>query len=104
MAPLKSSIGPVIASNERKILAEWGRKLREAGALHSGRIKEDELQKQCQQFLTALREALASGNDPDGPGFDRVRDLLEEISRSRAGQGYSVPETANFVFSLKEPI
>ncbi|HKP66071.1 MAG TPA: STAS domain-containing protein, partial [Casimicrobiaceae bacterium] len=33
-----------------------------------------------------------------------ARDLLREISRSRATQGFSPSETASFVFSLKQPI
>jgi rsbT co-antagonist protein RsbR len=33
-----------------------------------------------------------------------VRDLIAELSQSRARQGFSPAETASFVFSLKEPL
>jgi rsbT co-antagonist protein RsbR len=33
-----------------------------------------------------------------------MRELLDDISRDRAVQGYSPSETANFVFALKEPL
>ena len=33
-----------------------------------------------------------------------LRDTLADISRSRAIQGFTPTDTANFVFSLKEPI
>ena len=33
-----------------------------------------------------------------------MRELLQELSRSRSFQGYSPSETASFVFSLKKPL
>ena len=33
-----------------------------------------------------------------------MRELLEDLSRDRAVQGFSPSETAIFVFSLKEPL
>ncbi len=36
--------------------------------------------------------------------WDEARELLREISRSRATQGFSPNETASFVFSLKQPL
>jgi rsbT co-antagonist protein RsbR len=38
------------------------------------------------------------------PVWKPVKDLLGEISRSRATQGFSPSETAMFVFSLKQPL
>jgi len=40
----------------------------------------------------------------DGNAWQEARQLLSEISASRVRQGYSSIETANFVFSLKEPL
>ena len=37
-------------------------------------------------------------------GWAEVRDLLGEISRDRARQGFTPSETAIFIFSLKEPL
>ena len=47
----------------------------------------------------------SAGTDSiDGSGWQDARQLLSEISASRVRQGYSSIETANFVFSLKEPL
>jgi rsbT co-antagonist protein RsbR len=42
--------------------------------------------------------------DVRSEAWRRVRDLLTEMSGSRASQGFSPTETALFVFSLKQPI
>jgi rsbT co-antagonist protein RsbR len=48
---------------------------------------------------------LASGDtDCSTAAYAATRDLLSEISRSRAQQGFSPTETATFVFSLKRPL
>jgi rsbT co-antagonist protein RsbR len=53
-----------------------------------------------------LTRALEKGADTDieGSAWDEVRALLTEISHARVRQGFSPIETANFVFSLKEPL
>src|SRR5262249_3502315 len=59
----------------------------------------------CREFLALLRHALATGGvDVQHPAFERVRERLGDISRSRALQGFSPSETATFVFSLKQPL
>ena len=42
--------------------------------------------------------------DPDQAEWSGVRELLGDISRARARQGFSPSETATFVFSLKQPL
>ena len=98
------AIAPVVSEHQREILDEWMGALKQGGALSTGRIKEAELGTQCRTFLQLLTEALQTGTDADGEGYGRLRDMLTEISRSRAVQGFSPTETATFVFSLKEPI
>ncbi len=89
------------------LLSRWRELLVEAGASGGGRIKDAELQKQCRDFLQAIGAALnagASARGVAGPEFASARALLDEVSRSRAAQGFSPRETATFVFSLKEPL
>lgn len=98
-------VSKLFAAHEPEILAEWSQRLKDDGALHSGRIRETELNSQCKSFLAALRLALDSGaTNTDEAAFGGVRDLLNEISGSRAEQGFSPRETALFVFSLKQPL
>jgi rsbT co-antagonist protein RsbR len=99
-----SAIPSLVAAQEQHILAEWLQLLKHAGG--GGRIRDSELQSQCREFLSLFRQAAGAGelDDVHGPGFARLRDLLSDISRSRAAQGFSPSETATFVFSLKQPI
>ena len=90
---------------KKKSSREWVDLLKKAGTLQTGRIKESELQTQCRNFLQLLRAALAkAGTNGAHEAYRPVRDLLAEISRSRAIQGFSPTETATFVFSLKQPL
>jgi rsbT co-antagonist protein RsbR len=106
MAPAaRDTASQILGSHEAEILAAWQQRLRDDGVLRSGRIREGDLATQTASFLRSLRQALAAGGtDPDGPEFAGLRDLLNELSRTRAVQGFSPRETAVFVFSLKQPL
>jgi rsbT co-antagonist protein RsbR len=92
--------------HEAEIIVSWKKSLKEAGGHGGGRIRDAELDAQCHSFLTALRGAIASDgtNEIDSEGYAPVRDLLSDMSQSRALQGFSPSETATFVFLLKEPL
>jgi rsbT co-antagonist protein RsbR len=95
----------LLNAHEAEVLQQWLQQLKEDGALHSGRIREGELQTQCSQFLRLLRVALGGGaQDIDAPAFAPLRELLSDISASRATQGFSPRETTLFIFSLKQPL
>jgi rsbT co-antagonist protein RsbR len=95
-----------LESHESEILASWTKNLKEAGGHGSGKIRDAELDAQCRSFLAALRDGLASDGATgiDGEGFAPVRDLLSDMSQSRALQGFSPSETATFVLLLKDPL
>ena len=94
----------IIADKQTQILARWHDLLTVAGG-GGGRIKTAEIQKQCADFLSSLRTALSGGAVTfDDPAFDASKTLLDDVSRSRANQGFTPSETATFVFSLKEPL
>jgi rsbT co-antagonist protein RsbR len=95
----------VVSEDEDAILTEWLGLLKSGRALQTGRIREAELQTQAKTVLGQLRDALASGSsNGDLEAYATLRDTLGEISRSRAIQGFTPSDTANFVLSLKEPI
>ena len=101
----KQVASTLLETHQAEVLQQWMRRLKEDGALQNGRIRENELQAQCAAFLDRLREALAKGAlDVDGADFAGVREVLSDISASRATQGFSPRETAVFVFSLKQPL
>jgi rsbT co-antagonist protein RsbR len=98
-----STIPQIIEAHEQEILSEWLRALKEAGGAG---LRASELQGQCSALLAALRQAVRTGElaDVHSPSFAPVRELLSDISRSRAAQGFSATETATFVLSLKQPL
>ncbi|HEY2629259.1 MAG TPA: STAS domain-containing protein, partial [Usitatibacter sp.] len=69
------------------------------------KANEAELRAVSKDFLAALVDATRSAsNDIRSASWSKVRDMLAELSASRARQGFSPIETATFVFSLKRPI
>ena len=100
----EGAIARILKSHEGPILDEWIRD-QMAAFRQGGRISERELRAQSNEFLSLLQQAAQSGvADIQSPAFGRVRDMLGDLSRSRAIQGYTPSETATFVFSLKRPL
>src|SRR5436305_6803208 len=99
------SIASLVDTNEVTLLPEWIELQKKSGTLQTGRITEAELTSQSRNFLHLLRDGLIKGgSDATNGAYAPVRDLLSELSRSRALQGFSPSETATFVFSLKQPL
>lgn len=94
----------VITNYEAAILEDWIKEM--SGATRRAElIKDEEVRKQSTQFLQLLRQATESGNlDLESAAWKPLRDLLGDISRSRAQQGFTPSETATFVFSIKKPL
>jgi rsbT co-antagonist protein RsbR len=101
----KNVLLALIRKYEGEILAEW---LKEQAAIAPRRdpIHEAGLRNVSREFLTALVEGLPTGAsfDARGEAWSRARDILTELSASRAQQGFSPADTAMFVFSLKQPL
>ncbi|WP_267425932.1 STAS domain-containing protein [Methylobacterium sp. GC_Met_2] len=94
-----------VAGEADTILREWLGLLRAGSSLQSGRIREAELETQAKSVLGLFADALRSGGTDAGTeAYGALRDTLGDISRSRAVQGFTPTDTANFVLSLKEPI
>jgi len=102
----ESTIPALIDKNYQRLLDDWVACQKREGALRSGQIKEAELADQSRRFLSELSKGAAAGrlDDIAGPEWSETREILEELARSRAAQGFTPSETASFVFSLKEPL
>jgi rsbT co-antagonist protein RsbR len=98
-----SALGTIIAQHRDEILSGWLRDML-GSTRRSDLMKESELQTQCGQFLSQLAQATSESSNLQSGSFDGLRDMLAEISRSRALQGFSARETATFVFSIKQPL
>ena len=97
-------LSTIVTDGESAILSDWITRLREAGTLQTGRISEAELQTQARGLLDHLKRTLAAGGDLAGEPAQSLRDYIDDVSRSRAVQGFSPRETALFVFSLKQSL
>jgi rsbT co-antagonist protein RsbR len=98
-------ISQLIQDQQGAIASEWLGQL-EALLVRSNASSRDQLRNHTQQFLSAFANATRGGelDNIDHRSWDEVRDLLGEISSSRAKSGSTPSETATFVFSLKQPL
>ena len=105
MKEQKSPLFDVLRKHEAVILAEWLR-LQAGGQSRLDQLHEAENRASSKEFLTALAAAMQEGGGADGSAgaYARVREILADISGTRAAQGYSPMDTAMFVFSLKQPL
>jgi rsbT co-antagonist protein RsbR len=95
----------IVREGEESVLEQWLTLQKSAGPGGGGRVSDADLKAQCREFLSAFIDGLSgSGLDIEGPGYARLRQILSEVSRTRAQQGFSPTDTARFVFSLKEPL
>ncbi|HYC32868.1 MAG TPA: STAS domain-containing protein [Gemmatimonadales bacterium] len=97
----------ILERDESTILAEWTRLQQANTGRRRDLISDRDLERQSREFLQLLREAVQRGGLGDAntaAAFERVREMLGEVSRSRGLQGFTPSETASFVFSLKEPL
>jgi rsbT co-antagonist protein RsbR len=100
-----SRLPEILRRHEGEILTDWVRQQAASGSA-GGKIRESDSRERSRSLLTAVREALETGSaaDINGAPWAPARELLAELSRNRARQGFSPVETATFVFSLKLPL
>jgi rsbT co-antagonist protein RsbR len=104
--PLTKSkgIASIVAKNEEMILAEWIKEMT-GSVRRSDLLREADLRKECAQFLRLMTVGLEQGGTNfQSPAWDKAREMLSDLSHSRALQGFTPAETASFVFSVKRPL
>jgi rsbT co-antagonist protein RsbR len=101
---VKTRLPEILQHHQTSLVTEW---LRRQGDILGDRARGDGQDRDiAERFLKGLGEASRGGNvtDVDKAEWAAVRDLLGDLSRARAREGYSPSETATFVFSLKQPL
>lgn len=98
-----SNLGAIISQNRDAILTGWLRDM-VGSTRRTDLMKESELQAQCHQFLSLLAQATSKNTNIQSAAYDPLREMLAEVSRTRAIQGFNTRETASFVFSIKQPL
>jgi rsbT co-antagonist protein RsbR len=97
------ALAAVLATDRDGLLAEWLNDQLAARGIRRELLSRQDLERQSRQFLDAFagavqRHGAAAGDDED------VRAVLDDLSTTRARQGFSAAETATFVLSLKQPL
>lgn len=101
-----SRISEILDRDEAELLEDWMKEQLGAVTLRPDLMDASELRRQSVEYLRLVRQAAQTGNltDMDAPEWDKAREMLGRISRSRAEQGFSSSDTATFVLSLKQPL
>jgi rsbT co-antagonist protein RsbR len=97
------ALASALATQQDELLKDWVEQQVAATSMRRDLINRQDVQEQSRQFLAAFvsavrRDGAAAVDD------EQVRRVLEELSVTRARQGFNASETATFVFSLKQPI
>jgi rsbT co-antagonist protein RsbR len=102
----RGGLSALLDKHESELLASWISEQLGSSTLRKDLMKESELRDQSRRFLSLLRAAAQSNNftDTSRPEWSAIRDLLTDVSKSRATQGFTPSETASFVFSLRTPL
>ena len=100
-----SRLAEVFQKHHEEIAADWTKNM-SAGTRRKDLISDADLKQQTNELLQAITIAAKNGNvaDTTSTHWAPVRDVLASVSVSRAKQGFTPTETANFVFSLKQPL
>lgn len=101
----KSKLSELLEKRDAEITSQW-LELQAASGRKVSAAEHGEVTRISRQFIQSLRKAAENGatNDIAGPEWEPVKEVIAEISSSRAKSGYSPAETASFVFSLKLPV
>lgn len=92
----------LLAAHRQQIVEQWSTVA--AGAL-AGRITQAELDRDVAEMFDALTTGAVTGQRRlTDDAYAPLRDLLADLARTRARQGFSPTETAVGVFALKEAV
>ncbi|HTV01839.1 MAG TPA: STAS domain-containing protein [Luteitalea sp.] len=92
----------VLERDAETIVAGWVTRL--DAEIQDGRIAGAEVRDQARKLLKLMSTAAAESLDAGSAAWAPVRGILDDISRTRAVQGFTSSETATFVFSMKQPL
>ena len=102
-----SHVEAVLRADRAELLEAWMAEQLAAVTARPDLLSPGELRVEADRFLAALASAVAeddAGGDITGAAWRDVRELLTDLSRTRATRGFTPTETAMFVFSLKQPL
>lgn len=97
----------LLRQHEEKIVSQWLQQATTATGGYGGGQWPD-APAYVRDIVGAVRDALSAGADPEQflrePAWGALRDVLANLSRSRAAQGQTAAETSTFVLAFKRPM
>ena len=101
---VRTSLNDILQRDPESLLQSWVDRQVSASTFRADRTSRQELTNHSGRFLVQMRDAIRAGDtNIHSASWTGVRQVLDELSVSRAQQGFSPSETATFVFSLKQP-
>jgi rsbT co-antagonist protein RsbR len=106
MSNRMTQLADAVRGSETAILDDWMKAQIANSSMRPDLLDEEELRRQSREFLSGFIGSVVAGagSDVEAEGWAETRGMLEDVSRTRARQGFTPSETASFVFSLKEPL
>ena len=100
---MASRLAEIVEQREGPLFSEWMTEQFQFLGSGKERISESELRTNLHDFILAFREGLEAGRSEniEADEWSGMRDVLSNLSRQRAQQGFTPSETAMFVFSFK---
>ena len=100
-----NDLAEIISENGESIRKQWISELPKT-LERADLISRVEIDEQSRKILDAIVNGVRSSGPTNlsASGWDTARELLREISASRARQGFSPVDVATFVLSLKQPL
>ncbi len=105
--PKIKSVSKIMTTRQKEILSTWMENIKTLGGTRTLEyMTEDQLTAQTSELLKALVTAFESEvyDNIELPEFRDSVAMLQDISASRAEQGFSPTETAVYVLSLKDAL
>src|SRR5215212_9441316 len=102
--PGETTLKELLGADRDGILEDWLREQLAMPAHRSDLLSESDLRRECAEFLDLVREGAVGGDEGDigMASWERAREFLAALSRSRALAGFTPSETVAFVLSLKQ--
>jgi rsbT co-antagonist protein RsbR len=99
-----ATLNQILDQDESGVLKQWIDDQTKLVGFRSDRLSRQDLNDESRRFLSLFAAALNENTDIQSPAWEAPRQMLEELSASRAQLGFTPSETAIFVFSLKQAL
>jgi rsbT co-antagonist protein RsbR len=96
----------MLKEKKKDILVTWKNRVRARAGRTFKLMTRAQFDEQASIFLNEFIETISSEEYDNIKilEFDRLLEILQEISKGRAKQGFTPSETATFIFSLKHTL